>query len=336
MVAPIRTQHDVSLAYRRRSRRSRRPPYRPLWAALVVLALAGGGFVLDRALDAVPVRAAAPARGAARPVPAAPAPPAAKASGGVRLGLAGLEPSACLAYAPTAGDAGKTVFLDPGHGGPDPGAIGVAAGRQVREKDATLAVATQLAGMLRARGYRVVLARSQDTLVTRLTDDDLDQGALRASAERRDLLARIACANAARATLLLAIHFNGFEDPDVGGSEVFYDAARPFADQNRQLALLLQARLVKSLGVDDRGVQSDDELDAPTLSDAAAAYGHLMELGPAAAGYVDVPTAMPGALAEPLFITNPDEAQKLIGADGRRQVAGALAAGLLSFLEGAA
>ncbi len=39
-----------------------------------------------------------------------------------------------LSFAPTSGHRGRTVFIDPGHGGPDPGAVGVTTtGRSVHE-----------------------------------------------------------------------------------------------------------------------------------------------------------------------------------------------------------
>ena len=52
---------------------------------------------------------------------------------------------------------------------------------------------------------------------------------------------------------------------------------------------------------------SDVSLGGPALSEAAAAYGHLLLLGPAMAGYFATPSQMPGALIEPLFITDPFE-----------------------------
>ncbi|HLJ69436.1 MAG TPA: N-acetylmuramoyl-L-alanine amidase, partial [Chloroflexota bacterium] len=74
--------------------------------------------------------------------------------------------SACIAYSPTAHDRHRTVFVDPGHGGADPGAAGVAPdGRILYEKDLTLPVALDMLAALRADGYRVVLSRTQDSMV---------------------------------------------------------------------------------------------------------------------------------------------------------------------------
>lgn len=234
-----------------------------------------------------------------------------------------------MAYRPSAGDRGRTVFLDAGHGGLDPGA----AGGGVREKDAALAVAVALSSLLREHGFRVVMARTQDTAVARLTAADIDQGGLRGSALHRDLIARVDCANAARADALLSIHFNGFDDASAGGTQTFYSADRPFAARSRQLAEAIQSAVVAGLGLDDRGVTADTDLDAGAITEAGAVYGHLVELGPAQAGWVDRPSAMPGALVEPLFLTAPAEGRLAATADGRARIAQALYTGLVRFLD---
>jgi N-acetylmuramoyl-L-alanine amidase len=266
-----------------------------------------------------------------RPVGAAQPTPVPQADGR-QLPVAGLDPGACRSFRPTGPANGHTVFLDPGHGGPDPGGSGqLSDGTLVVEKEATLAVAQDLSGLLRADGYRVVISRTGDTAVAHLTDADLDGGSLRGSALHRDLLVRIACANASGADVLVAIHFNAFDDPSATGAETFFDPARPFADRSRKLAASLQAALTTQLDLDDRGVASDEDLAAPTITDAGAAYGHLVELGPPEAGWVDTPSAMPGALVEALFLTAPGEAALAAHAEGRARIAGALAAGLRAY-----
>jgi N-acetylmuramoyl-L-alanine amidase len=247
--------------------------------------------------------------------------------------LAGLEEGACMSLAPTSGHSGQTAFIDAGHGGLDPGVVGATkAGRQVLEKDATLAVAVRLAALLRANGFAVVMSRTRDTTVMKLSAADSSYGAITSSAVHRDLAARAACANAAGANVLVSIHFDGFSDPSVGGTETFYDAARPFAAANHRLATNLQSALVASLAASDRGVWTDDQLGAPALTGSGQSYNHLIELGPQSAGWVDDPSQMPGALVEPLFITNPSEAQIASDPAGQEKIAEALAAGVLRFV----
>jgi N-acetylmuramoyl-L-alanine amidase len=252
-----------------------------------------------------------------------------------QLSLPGLEAGACMSLPPTQAGSGQTVFIDPGHGGLDPGVVGTVSGQQVLEKDATLAVAARLSALLRADGYRVVMARTQDSTVLKLSSTDSVMGSLTASAEHRDLAARAACANAASATALLAIHFDAFGDPSVAGTETFYDSARNFAPDSRRLAVDLQGALVSALSTSDRGVWTDDQLAAPTLTSSGSTYGHLIELGPMSAGWVDNPSQMPGALVEPLFLTNPAEARLASDPAGQQKISVALEAGLVKFLTGA-
>jgi N-acetylmuramoyl-L-alanine amidase len=254
---------------------------------------------------------------------------------GSQVPVSGLESGACISYPAANGKSNKTVFIDPGHGGIDPGVVASVGGRQAFEKDATLAVANRLSAILRADGYTVVMARSRDSSVAKLSPDDTVDGSMKASAQHRDLLARTACANAAHASVLLSIHFDAFNDPSVGGSETFYDAARPFAAGNKRLASALQFALVSGLATSDRGVWSDDKLNAPSLTNEGRDYGYLIELGPKSAGWVDNPSQMPGALVEPLFLTNPSEAQMATDPAGQQRIAQALARGLEKYFAGA-
>jgi N-acetylmuramoyl-L-alanine amidase len=219
------------------------------------------------------------------------------------------------------------VFVDAGHGGPDPGASGTtAAGVTVLEKDSALATARALRDVLRRQGYRVVLSRVEDTSVAQLSPDDISTGTLTVAGEHHDVAARIACANAARAGILVSLHLNAFDDPTVGGAETYFDSARPFRAANQRLATLVQAGILASLRaagwtIDDRGTMDDTLSGTPAATTEAAAYGHLLELGPAAPGWLDRPSAMPGVLCEPLFVTNPGEAEIAATPAGQQAIA---------------
>lgn len=247
----------------------------------------------------------------------------------------GFAPGACAGYDPTGFDLHRTIVVDAGHGGPDPGAVG----GQVQEKTLTLAVALQLRDMLRSDGYRVVLTRTSDTSVAQLATSQVRQGAVTNSGVHLDTLARIACANASGADALVSIHFNAFSDPSVGGAETFYDDARSFAADNRSLAALVQASLMASYGragwtVEDRGIHSDAATGSSGLTATAEAYGRLMELGPASQGWNDKPSLMPGVLVEPSFLTDPFELQVASSIDGQRAIAAGIEQALIGFVTG--
>jgi N-acetylmuramoyl-L-alanine amidase len=244
---------------------------------------------------------------------------------------------ACRAFGPTAGNRHSTIFLDPGHGDPDPGTHGAtSSGKRVYEKDLTLATAQRLMAILRADGYRVVLSRTHDGSVAHLSAADTPNGAFSVGGDHKDLLARVACANSVHADLLISLHFNGFDDPAVGGAETFYDDARPFSAQNLALAQSVQDGLLArfkaaDLIIPDRGVAPDSSDDEPTLSAAAAAYPHLLLLGPAQPGYLDRPSTMPGVLVEPLFLTDPAEADVAASAAGQDAIARGIAQGISAY-----
>jgi len=247
--------------------------------------------------------------------------------------LTGLAAGTCQSLAPTGKSRGRTVFIDPGHGGPDPGVPGrTASGTQLKESMLTLAVAKELSRQLRADGYGVVLSRTADTSVLAFELSQIPGGTLTATQVRQDLQARVRCANSSNASALVSIHFNSYQDATAGGTETIYDTARPFAAQNMRLAQSLQSAMVSRLNLTDRGLVTDDELQAPTLSDRAGSYGHLLLLGPPEPGWLDEGTTMPGAMVEPLFLTAPAEAALAASPDGQRRLGAALAAGIEGYL----
>jgi N-acetylmuramoyl-L-alanine amidase len=204
----------------------------------------------------------------------------------------------------------------------------------------TLAVARAMLPLLRQAGYTVVLSRNSDTLVARSAPGDRSGQTLSAAGVRHDLAARVACANAANAQILLAVHFNADNDPSVNGAETIYDAARPFSAANKRLATLVQAALLAQLRgvgwvVPDRGVQDDLAAGIPSLSAEGQAYGHLLELGPSANGGLSQPSAMPGVLVEPFFLTHPAEADVTASKEGQQDIALGLEHGIDSYFPSA-
>lgn len=321
-----------------RSRR-RRPRRRvgSLWLLLVLGATAASVLLFMGArTPAAAARQSAPAHSRASTGPPAPRTIAVRSR---QLPL-GLNPGACTHYPSSKDQKNPIVFIDPGHGGPDPGAQGVRSdGTPVYEKTVSLAVAQALTERLRRDGYGVVLSRTGDYSVARLSDQDVNGNTLSEAGVRLDTIARIACANASGANALVAIHFNAFGGAAVGGSETYYDDARPFTSQNQRLATQLQQSLIARFHragwpVPDRGIQPDSETGAPALTKEGAAYGHLLELGPAQSGWIDEPSSMPGVLVEPLFLTRPSEADVASTSSGQQTMAAGLADGLEAFLTG--
>ena len=126
------------------------------------------------------------------------------------------------------------VVIDPGHGGPDPGAVGIAG---LRETDVVLDVSLQLARLLQSRGVEVLLTRTSEVDV--------------------DLPPRVALANSSGADLFLSVHANALSmaRPDVNGIESFY--FEPAGNRARALAAAVQQQMLAiSPGSPDRGVRT--------------------------------------------------------------------------------
>lgn len=122
------------------------------------------------------------------------------------------------------------VALDPGHGGPDPGAVGIGG---LRETDIVLDVGLQVAALLQEHGAQVVMTRQ----------DDRDVG----------LEPRVVIANRANADLFVSIHANAISmsRPDVNGVETyFYSSAAAEA-----LAADIQASMLEATEMNSRGVK---------------------------------------------------------------------------------
>lgn len=244
---------------------------------------------------------------------------------------------ACERLAPTGADRHQTVFLDAGHGGLDPGGIGVTQGGQsVTEASLTLPVELDTASLLRAQGFTVVVSRTGNTNVAKLGPQDVSGNVLSLQGVHDDVAARDICANDAHASLLIGIYFDAGASPRNAGSVTGYDTARPFAAANQQLAQLVQTDVLTSMNshgwqipdegaVPDSGLGSLQTQSGNPLGQEAASYGHLLLLGPAKAGYFSTPSVMPGVVVEPLFITDPFEASVAASAAGQHAIAAGIA-----------
>jgi N-acetylmuramoyl-L-alanine amidase len=237
------------------------------------------------------------------------------------------------------------VFLDAGHGGIDPGGVGTTeAGQAVSEAKVNLPIELGAMRLLRARGYRVVVSRTRDSSVVRLRRGDVSDGVFSLQGSHDDVVARDVCANLSSADVLVGIYMDAGATPQNGGSVTAYDADRSFSPANLRLAELLQNDVLSAMNaqgwdIPDEGVVPDDDVGSyvgsptsPGLGAEAADYDHLLLLGPAMSGYFSTPSGMPGAVIEPLYITDPFEGSIAASEHGQQVIAAGIAHAVEQFL----
>ena len=145
-----------------------------------------------------------------------------------------------------------TVVIDPGHGGKDPGAIGIGG---LEEKSITLDIAKMV--YLKSLSYpelRVILTRRDDTY-TYPTN-------------------RVLTANRLGADLYVSIHANAHSSPSASGIETLVHESKGRDTPCYHLAELLQRELVAATGAEDRGIKW-----APLFIRRAQMPAALVEVG---------------------------------------------------------
>jgi N-acetylmuramoyl-L-alanine amidase len=204
----------------------------------------------------------------------------------------------------------KTIVIDPGHGGPDTGKVNGALG--FFEKTFTLDTSLRLKKILEARGWKVVLTRTDDRQLKPGKQDDLQR--------------RAQIADEVDADVFVSIHFNSVAEQveKVSGAEVYrftpqYQppvtrSLRRLDDEvlnpgngndvwNSLLAYSIQRRLLRDLKLDDRGFKHDRLAVLRLVS-------------------------CPSVLIEGGFLSNTTEARRIGNATYRQQLAEAIANGL--------
>jgi len=125
---------------------------------------------------------------------------------------------------------GIKVFIDPGHGGKDPGAVW----NGLQEKDANLAIALKLKSKLESAGFTVIMRRTGDQYHT------LDE--------------IVSMANNSGADIFISIHNNASVSTSANGTETYWCANG--VSGSSQLANLVQSRLLSQIGRANRGVKT--------------------------------------------------------------------------------
>jgi hypothetical protein len=96
---------------------------------------------------------------------------------------------------------------------------------------------------------------------------------------------------------------------------------------------VLAAMNARGWDIPDGGVSNDTAMGS-YITSADLEYGHLMLLGPAERGYFSTPSQMPGALIEPLYLTDPFEASIAASTRGQHVIAAGIATAVGQYFSG--
>lgn len=191
-----------------------------------------------------------------------------------------------------------TIIIDAGHGGVDPGAIGV---NDILEKDINLSISLILKDMLIANGFNVITTRESDV--------DLSDSKHKSISKMKtsDLKNRLSIFNKYEDALVLSIHQNKFSSSKNSGAQMFYGTINP---ESKILAEHLQNSF--------KQIQPDNTRLTKKITDSV---------------YIIHRAKNPAVLVECGFISNPSDAELLSTIDYQQKVAFTIFTGIISYYQ---
>lgn len=192
--------------------------------------------------------------------------------------------------------AGKTIVIDPGHGGPDGGAVG---SDNTTEKEIALEVSKKLRDYLQQAGALVYLTREEDK--------DLAAPDVRGYSKRKseDIRNRLKFIHDKNTDLFITVHLNALPSNRWSGAQTFYYPSFP---ENKHLAKMIQAEIIRNLENTKRVPLPIDNI-------------YLLK-------YAEVP----GALVEIGFLSNEEERELLKDETYQEQMAASIYQGIIRYV----
>lgn len=188
----------------------------------------------------------------------------------------------------------RTVVIDAGHGGNDPGKVGI---NDALEKDVNLSIALKVKKYLEQQDVNVIMTREEDMGLYKESDTNK---------KVRDMKQRLSIIEAADPALVVSIHQNSYPEESVNGIQVFY-----YKDsiKSREAALIMQEQMIHTLKPEKEREAKDNK-----------SY------------YLLKKTTVPIIIVECGFLSNTKEASKLVTPAYQEQVAWAIHLGILRYL----
>ena len=187
------------------------------------------------------------------------------------------------------------IVIDAGHGGIDPGKVGV---NNILEKDINLSIAMKLKNLLEQQDIQVVMTREED--IGLYSDADKNR-------KRADLNQRIKIIQESNPDFAVSIHQNSYTEEYVKGAQVFYHSQ---SLEGKKLAELLQTQIVS------------------TIND-----GNHRKAKSNSSYYMLKHTECPLVIVECGFLSNNEEATKLTEDDYQDKMALGILQGIMQYIE---
>ena len=187
----------------------------------------------------------------------------------------------------------NTVIIDCGHGGEDPGKVGI---NGALEKDVNLQIGKLVEKKLKKQGIKVFMTREKDEMFAEENSNNK---------KVQDMKARVAYINETAPALTVSIHQNSYHEEGVKGAQVFYYS---HSKEGEQAADIMQAALLT--------------LDADNTREEKANDSY----------YLLKRTEVPTIIVECGFLSNYKEAELLTSKEYQEKIAEAITEGIKTYL----
>lgn len=138
----------------------------------------------------------------------------------------------------------KVIVIDPGHGGRDPGKVGV---HNELEKDINLQIALKLKKLLEKNNFKVIMTREEDKGLYNEGDSNK---------KRTDMQKRVEIVNESGADLAISIHQNSYPQESVKGAQVFYHNS---SEEGKKLANIVQEKIKETIADGTNRIEKSNE-----------------------------------------------------------------------------
>lgn len=200
----------------------------------------------------------------------------------------------------TGSDLQKTVIVDAGHGGEDPGKV--SSYSDLKEKELNLIIALKLKKLLEEDEYKVIMTREEDKLVYTEGTTGIYQKRLQDLTRRKQIM------DTGGAQIVVSIHMNSFTDPVYYGAQTFYP---PNSPDSLKLAVSIQKSMRTILDPDNKRQPQEKKDEIVILRDLKT----------------------PTTIVECGFLSNAAEERKLSTEEYQLKVAEAIKAGISDYFK---